>query len=297
MPTQTQKNKFFRDLKEYKNKYLSMTIMKSGIKKVTSWVVAIIILLTGLGLLASHVFVGLLSIVIGLIFIPQIGSKISKRIKFLNIIKGILIIVFFIAVIAITPSTPINEIQTDNEVQNVEVKVLGDEEETSAEIITEDDNQTIIEQNDEQPDIMNRLWVAVDDALNTRDGYDVQWLDYDITDTVAIVIKSPDDYWDNDAIVREAYSLLVKYGEEVFKNSEVIRVGVVVQGNFIDSYGNEVVKEAVRIIMSRNEFEKFDWENLEYMPISTQIQNSSEIYIIHQSIREDLNLEKLFLTR
>ncbi len=270
----------------------SKTISKKRYSTVLSWIVAVIFILTGLVTMVGNFFVGLIALVTGIIFIPLVSVKIADRVKRLGLIKGILIVVVLIALVAISPesSTTQTEPGLDHSQSNDSSIVVNEEE-----VDMETSEAGSVEATTE-PDVMTRLWIAVDEAFGTRKNYDVEWLDYDPVDTVAIVIKSPDDYWDDDAVVREAYSMLVKYGKEVFDNPEVVSIGVVVQGNFVDSYGNEIVKEAVRIIMPKTEFQKFDWENLKYMPVSSQIQGSSEIYMIHPSIRQNLDPDDLYLS-
>lgn len=273
-----------------------------------SWLFVLFLFLLGVGLFTVNILVGLLAVTIAVTFIPFVKEKLQARVKRLGILQGVAVLALFIAMGVIAPSASesVEQVVSDTseqneETENVDLVVL--EEQTvpdEPETVNEQPNTVVPEsaqtQEQAQPDVMTRLWIAVDDAFQTRDTYNVQWLSEDPKDTVAILIKSPDDYWNENEIVRQAYRALVKYGKQVFKNPEVTSVGVVIQGNFTDTYGNSTTNEAVRIIMPRTEFEKFNWENLMGRPVSTQIENASEIYMIHPGVRQGINPDKLYLS-
>lgn len=142
------------------------------------------------------------------------------------------------------------------------------------------------------PTIADSLWSALDKSMKTRTNYSVE---FDASSKTASIIKTSTSAWDESALVRDSFTTLVKYGTEAFKINGVDAVRVVVKTEFTDSYGKKNVEDAVRIIMTKSEFGKFDWKNLSYQPVYTRIKNASEAFYIHPAILQKLNPEKLYL--
>jgi len=139
----------------------------------------------------------------------------------------------------------------------------------------------------------DKLWVALDNSMKTRDGYSVE---YDESSRSASVIKTTTDAWDESSLVRGSFTTLVKYGTEAFKIEGVDSVRVVIKTEFTDQYGKKAMEDAVRIIMNKSEFSKFDWNNLKYQSVYNQIKNASEGFYIHSAILKKLDSDKLYLS-
>lgn len=142
------------------------------------------------------------------------------------------------------------------------------------------------------PTMTDRLWSALDKSMKTRTDYSVE---FDESSKTASVIKTKTTAWDESALVRDSFTTLVKYGTEAFKIDGVDAVRVVEKTAFTDSYGKKSVEDAVRIIMTKSEFGKFDWKNLSYQPVYAKIKNASEGFYIHPAILQKLNPDKLYL--
>lgn len=142
------------------------------------------------------------------------------------------------------------------------------------------------------PTITDGLWKALDNSMKTRSGYSVE---FDESSKTATITKTSTGAWDESALVRDSFTILVKYGTEVFKIDGVNAIRVVVKTELTDSYGKKTVEDVVRIIMSKAEFGKFDWKNLSYQPVYSQIKNASEGFYIHPAILKNLNPDKLYL--
>lgn len=141
-------------------------------------------------------------------------------------------------------------------------------------------------------DIMDELWKAADAGLQTRQGVDIKYNQYD---KVAILTKTEESSWDENSFVRDAYTVFVKYGREAFKLDGVDHVMVNLDTAFTDSYGNSKTDTGVVIEMTKGNFQKFNWDNLKYTPVSQQIEAASEQYYIHPSIEKKLDSSKLYL--
>lgn len=141
-------------------------------------------------------------------------------------------------------------------------------------------------------DIMDQLWKAADSGLKTREGVEIKYNQYD---KVAILTKTEESSWDENSLVRDAYTTFVKYGREAFKLDGVDHVMVNLNTTFTDSYGNNKTDTAVVVEMTKENFQKFNWDNLKYTPVSQQIETASEQYYIYPSIEKKLDTSKLYL--
>lgn len=149
---------------------------------------------------------------------------------------------------------------------------------------------------EKQTNIYDLIWIDIDRAFSTRSGYHSSYDSESKTVTLTYKSKSG-QFWDENIMVRESYSMLVKYGKEVFSHPEVEMVVISLKGPLIDTYGNESLDEVVRIEMSRGVFEKFNWSNLEYVSVYNAISQAAEYHYIHPAIFKSIDTNKLFLTK
>lgn len=139
----------------------------------------------------------------------------------------------------------------------------------------------------------DKLWTALDASMKTRDGFSVE---YDEPSKTASIIKTDKDFWDENSVVRESFTALVKFGMEAFKIDGLEAVRVVTKTEFTDQYGKKDMGDAVRIIMNKSEFVKFDWNGLKYQSVYNPIKNASEGFFIHPAILKNLKTDKLYMT-
>jgi hypothetical protein len=145
------------------------------------------------------------------------------------------------------------------------------------------------------PSTIDQLWSTLDTSMKTREHYDVK---YDGGQKQAYVIfdASDETVWDETALVRDAYELLVKYGREAFKVNGVDEVRVNVKTSFQDQYGQSETEDAVRITMTKAAFGKFNWDELKYQSVWRGISDASDEYYLHPAIERNLNYDKLYLS-
>jgi hypothetical protein len=144
-----------------------------------------------------------------------------------------------------------------------------------------------------QPSITDQLWKALDDSIKTRKEYDLQY--QEVTKQVTLT-HTASDFWDETELVKGGWSTLVKYGTEAFKIGGVDKVKIVVRTNFTNQYGNDDIEDAMRISMTKDEFSKYNWNNLNYQLISTQMENSLVEYYIHPAVLKNVKYDKLWLS-
>lgn len=139
----------------------------------------------------------------------------------------------------------------------------------------------------------DKLWVALDNSMKTRKDFSVG---YDEPTKTASITKTELSAWDESSLVRDSFTTLVKYGKEAFKVDGVDEVQVVFKTEFTDQYGKKDTSDAVRIIMTKEEFNKFEWDNLKYQSVYEPIKKSAEGFYIHPAILKNLKYDKLYLT-
>ncbi len=148
-------------------------------------------------------------------------------------------------------------------------------------------------QQEENESMLNQLWNAADKSIKNRKNLDIQ---YNQNQKRATIIYQPDVVWDENETVRKAYSYLVKYGQEAFKIQNVKIVETIIKTEFINEYGKTNVRKAVVFSMKKDEFQKYNWEELEYRPIFDQINRSLIKNRIHPAIQKELEKEELYLS-
>ena len=100
----------------------------------------------------------------------------------------------------------------------------------------------------------------------------------------------------SDSFVREIYTNLVKIGKVVFQVENVEKLNMVAYVDFMDNYGKSKEERGGEILFSKKEFNKFQWDNLEYQPISKEIKQTALDYYIHPAIAKEVNEKDLFLS-
>jgi len=138
--------------------------------------------------------------------------------------------------------------------------------------------------------IMDKLWIALDTSIKTRDKYDIS---YDGQKKLAVLSRKPADYWDETAVVKSGYNTLINYGKEAFKIDNVEIVEVVLFNNFTDQYGKESEEKAVDFAMEKGEFSKYNWDNLKGQNIFNQMTESCSVHYIHPAVFKNLKKDKL----
>lgn len=143
------------------------------------------------------------------------------------------------------------------------------------------------------PSTLDQLWSAVDVSLKTREGIDVHY--FPDEEGSVILYHQIETAWDENALVRKAYADLVYFGQEAFKIDGIPDVEVIIESQFTDQYGKSTYRQAVRIGMKKEEFQKYDWAALRYSPIWKQMKASASEYYIYPGMIADIETDKLYL--
>lgn len=218
-------------------------------------------------------------------FYPLFKNKLQK--KGTRVVFGIAMLLFLFILVAIMDT------ENENEKAKVEQKSTQEVVDEKTRIEVAENKQDVKDEPEKTISLNDKLWLALDNSMKKRDGYEIS-LDENKKD-VQISFESK-EFWDENSLVRGAYSLLVKYGKEAFKLEGVDLLTVKYKTEFTDGYGKKGIEDAIIITMSKEEFNKFEWENLKMLPVYKQIEGSALKYYIHPAVKNNLNYDKLYLS-
>ncbi|MCR4277933.1 MAG: hypothetical protein NUV80_00470 [Candidatus Berkelbacteria bacterium] len=137
----------------------------------------------------------------------------------------------------------------------------------------------------------DKLWVAYDAIKQNRDGIAI---DYSEATKAVTLSKTSPTFYDEKSLVKGAVFVFVWYGSQVFKIDGVNELEVEFKTDFTDTYGNKKTDDAVVIFMSKEEFLKYNWKNLEYQPVLNQLRAGGSAYI-HPAIQKSITEKDIHL--
>lgn len=259
-------------------------------KHTLGWIFGVLFLIGGLGMFTESFLTGLTTTLVGLVILPPSRKWLEQKLN--RTLSRPILIVISVILLAIggvgMPDTTATTTNTNTVVQ--------ENEPTPVEQVTPEntpEEQAVPVEAPKEETITDKLWKALDASIKSRDGYDVQWEEEKGT---AKLIRTKDTFWDENSLVRDTYTDFVKYGREVFQIEGVNRIEIEYMAPFTDSFGNESNQRAVGILMTKEEFQKFNWDNLNYQPVYQQIQDHAVYQFIHPAIMKDTSEDKLFLS-
>ena len=101
---------------------------------------------------------------------------------------------------------------------------------------------------------------------------------------------------DEASFVRGIYENLVVIGREIFKIDGVEKFDIVAFMDSLDNYGKANEIRGAEIIFSKDEFNKFNWDNFRLMPVYKEIKTSALDHYVHPQLMKAINPDKdLFL--
>ena len=101
---------------------------------------------------------------------------------------------------------------------------------------------------------------------------------------------------DEASFVRGAYENLVVVGREIFKIEDVEKFDIVEFMDVTDNYGKISEVRGVEILFSKDEFNKFNWDNFKLLSVYKEIKSSALDYYVNPQLMKAINPDKdLFL--
>jgi len=208
-------------------------------------------------------FIGLVS--------PKIISKVSKkeftRKKVLLTFGGTALVSMIIAS-AIFPSNP--PVKTDS----VQTKEIIKTEESKIEESTQ-----------------TKLKKIADKIINKQGSVEIE---FDQKDGTATLTYSKDQFYSEETVIKTGYTYLIKFGKEAFNLSEIKAILIVVKTNFTDQYGKSTMEPGVSVEMTKEEFQKFDWDGLKYQSLYDTFVKSASFHYINPVLLKTIDTSKLY---
>lgn len=260
-------------------------------KHTFGWIFGVLFLLGGLGMFTESFISGFSVLAVGSLLLPPsrkwLEGKMNKPLS-----SPVLIIASVILFAVAGAAMPGSTSNTESVASESDAPSTASD---NVEVTTEEDTttkDTIQEEAPKEQSMLDKLWIAFDNSIKHRSGYDVSWSD---TSKAVTVTKVEDSFWDENDIVRKDYADLVQYGKEAFKIEGVDQVQVVYKTEFTDQYGKKETETAVEIWFNKDEFQKYEWDNLSFQPVWRQMEDGSAYYYIHPAINKGITKDKLYL--
>ncbi|MDP3970916.1 MAG: hypothetical protein Q8P90_04400 [bacterium] len=264
-------------------------------KHTLGWIFGVILLISTLGALSESVLAGICVLAAGLLILPPSRQWLEKKVN-TTFSRPVLIVISFILLIIASVASLGSSNNDDSNVAKNNTPPTIAEEDAKVEVVVETIDTNV--NNEIQPEapkevtMIDRLWIAFDNSIKNRSGYDIAWSD---TSSAVTVTKVEDSFWDENDLVRKDYADLVQYGKEAFTIEGVNQVQVVYKTEFTDQYGKKDSEIAIEVWFNKDEFQKYEWDNLSFQPVWQQMESGSAYYYVHPGINKNLTKDKLYL--
>lgn len=120
-------------------------------------------------------------------------------------------------------------------------------------------------------------------------------VEYDEKDKMAILTYSKDEFYKAETVVKTGYTYFVKFGKEAFKLPDVNSIGVTVKTKFTDQYGKGSLEPGVSVDMTKEKFEKYDWDGLKYQSLYDTLKGNADLHYIHPALLKEIDTSKLWV--
>lgn len=124
------------------------------------------------------------------------------------------------------------------------------------------------------------------------DSLSVEWDDFDSAYAVSFhpkAIPASEAAWVRNAINR--YILFCRFAYEI-DGVERVRFNIIADGQ--DQYGNAVTFEGLEVLMTREYFDKFNWENLSYQNIWEPFNDNCYVFSLSPVFNSALDTSEIF---
>lgn len=133
------------------------------------------------------------------------------------------------------------------------------------------------------------------------DSLNIKYEDLDIyqddPDKPQYIIRylSDDTFWNEKAFVIDNISNYVKICAEAYQIDDINKIELIIYCKMTDARGNEDENLAFDMCMLKDNYDKYNWKNLEYSKINYDVLKSDceELYI-HPGISKNVNFDDLY---
>ncbi|MEX0924422.1 MAG: hypothetical protein WDZ82_00560 [Candidatus Paceibacterota bacterium] len=157
-----------------------------------------------------------------------------------------------------------------------------DEQSTLSEGENQEENKSVDESNLTTEEKVTR---AAEEIVGNHDSVEVM-----VSEGDAFLIFEEETFYTIESAVRDTYEYFVKWGEEALAYDEIGFVSVEAKTQFTDEKGRTSMGTIIRVQMNEENFNEFEWKNLDFRPIHNQIDEYGTLFVHPQVWREvDMN--------
>lgn len=139
------------------------------------------------------------------------------------------------------------------------------------------------------------LWKALDQIdKGNRDGWNIIYSQANNPGVVTLT-QTSDSFWDEQMAVNGAINTSISYGYQVFKIPGIDQEIIEFKSTFTDNFGNKSVEDIIKIGITKDKFNRYNWQNLNYEPIYNQMIQSADPFDINPSVKSKINTDQLTL--
>jgi hypothetical protein len=106
---------------------------------------------------------------------------------------------------------------------------------------------------------------------------------------------SEGNFWDDKHILEQMLADMVKFGRGTFVNPEINNIEVQYRSKLVDSYGKESDGNLMFVSMSRENFEKYNFENIKGKNFYNSVEKDALIFIL-PSTKKDIDFNNISVT-
>lgn len=159
-------------------------------------------------------------------------------------------------------------------------------------------NETTTETSSEVPEEEKPTVAKLNDIL---DSLNIKYEDLNIcqddSDKPQYIIRylSDDTFWNEKAFVIDNISNYVKICAEAYQIDDINKIELIIYCKMTDARGNEDEDLAFDMCMLKDNYDKYNWKNLEYSKINYDaLKSDCEELYIHPSISKNVNFDDLY---
>lgn len=134
--------------------------------------------------------------------------------------------------------------------------------------------------------------LAEDKFQFAYDGLEVAWDDFD--EAYAVTFHSTDMPLNETTWVYQAVNRYIWFCQYAYQIDGLDRVRFNVMADGMDQYGNEVTFEGLEVLMTRENFKKFEWDNLAFMEIWDSFNDNCYVFSLSNVFSSELDTSKIF---
>ena len=114
-------------------------------------------------------------------------------------------------------------------------------------------------------------------------------------ESIKISLHYDDTAWDETRLVSDCLTDYVNLCADLYSKKDITKVEYYVFCDLTDSRGNKVSEKAFAMCMTKENFDKYTWDNIKFTEGTySQIESDSEYIDIHAGIKKNVDFDKVY---